>query len=139
MSIVKMKRIRLIALESDKEALLSGLLHGGCVEVNEPVLDEASQAALLRRSPSAIAEARGRQSELKLAIDTLNRYAPQKGGGLTAPRDRLGERELMRPEALEEASALARRVNDHAKAIGACSARDPAVCRGAVPPALAEP
>ena len=29
MSIVKMKRIRLIALESDKEALLSGLLHGG--------------------------------------------------------------------------------------------------------------
>ena len=124
MSIVKMKRIRLIALESDKEALLSGLLHGGCVEVNEPVLDEASQAALLRRSPSAIAEARGRQSELKLAIDTLNRYAPQKGGGLTAPRDRLGERELMRPEALEEASALAKRVNDHAKAIGACSARE---------------
>jgi V/A-type H+-transporting ATPase subunit I len=124
MSIVKMKRIRLIALESDKEALLSGLLHGGCVEVNEPVLDEASQAALLRRSPSAIAEARGRQSELKLAIDTLNRYAPQKGGGLTAPRDRLGERELMRPEALEEASALARTVNDHAKAIGACSARE---------------
>ena len=47
MSIVKMKRIRLIALESDKEALLSGLLHGGCVEVNEPVLDEEAQAALL--------------------------------------------------------------------------------------------
>ena len=124
MSIVKMKRIRLIALESDKEALLSGLLHGGCVEVNEPVLDQEAQAALLRRSPSALAEARGRQSELKLAIETLNRCAPQKGGGLTAPRDRLGEGELMRQSALEEASALARAVNDHAKAMGACSARE---------------
>ena len=101
MSIVKMKRVRLIALENDKEALLSGLLHGGCVEVNEPILGEEEQAALLRRSPSALAEAKGRQSELKLAIETLNRYAPQKGGGLTAPRDRLAAGELLRDAALE--------------------------------------
>jgi len=124
MSIVKMKRVRLIALENDKEALLSGLLHGGCVEVNEPILGEEEQAALLRRSPSALAEAKGRQSELKLAIETLNRYAPQKGGGLTAPRDRLAAGELLRDAALEEAAALAKAVNDHAKAMGACSARE---------------
>ena len=36
MSIVKMKRIRLIALAKDKDALLSSLLHVGCVELKEP-------------------------------------------------------------------------------------------------------
>ena len=35
MSIVKMKRIRLIALAKDKDALLSSLLHVGCVELKD--------------------------------------------------------------------------------------------------------
>ena len=36
MSIVKMKRLQLIALSQDRDALLSSLLHVGCVEVSEP-------------------------------------------------------------------------------------------------------
>ena len=40
MSIVKMKRIRLIALAEERDALLSSLLssllHVGCVEISEP-------------------------------------------------------------------------------------------------------
>ena len=36
MAIVKMKRLRLIALAQDRDALLSSLLHVGCVELREP-------------------------------------------------------------------------------------------------------
>ncbi len=36
MSIVKMQRLRLIALAQDRDALLDRLLHAGCVELSEP-------------------------------------------------------------------------------------------------------
>ena len=36
MAIVKMKRIRLIAMAEDKDALMGALLHAGCVELSEP-------------------------------------------------------------------------------------------------------
>ena len=51
MSIVKMKRIRLIALAKDKDALLSSLLHVGCVELKEPaeLLADEAYASLLHR------------------------------------------------------------------------------------------
>ena len=125
MSIVKMKRIRLIALAEDRDALLASLLHAGCVEVNEPTetLADEGYAALLRRDTSALSQAKGQMTELKQAIDTLNRYAPQKGGMFT-PRDQMAEKDLLSPEALEQAVTLARQVNAHAKAVGACSARE---------------
>ena len=48
MSIVKMKRIRLIALDRDKDELLAGLLHVGCVEISETAaLGEDGDEALL--------------------------------------------------------------------------------------------
>ena len=48
MSIVKMKRVRLIALAEDRDALLAGLLHAGCLEVREPTdaLNDPEMAAL---------------------------------------------------------------------------------------------
>ena len=52
MAIVKMKRLQLIALAKDRDALLSELLHGGCVEVREPeeeALAGDENAALLHR------------------------------------------------------------------------------------------
>ena len=39
MSIVKMKRLRLLSLASQREELLARLQHAGCVEVLEPDLD----------------------------------------------------------------------------------------------------
>ena len=59
MAIVKMKRVRLIALASDRDALLSELLHVGCVEVREPEGELADGAQLLHRDVSALADARG--------------------------------------------------------------------------------
>ena len=85
MSIVKMKRIRLIALDRDKDALLSDLLHAGCVEVREASAEEGGEA-LLRPTASDAAQVRGMQNEIRQALDALNRYAPQKSG-LFPPRD----------------------------------------------------
>ena len=39
MAIVTMKRLRLLAMGEDREALLDALQRLGCVEVSEPTLD----------------------------------------------------------------------------------------------------
>lgn len=78
MSIVKMKRLRLIALARDRDELLSSLLHAGCVEVSEPPADLADP--LLRRDKARVAEAKSELAELKQALSVLRRQAPQRRG-----------------------------------------------------------
>ena len=121
MSIVKMKRLRLIALARDRDELLSSLLHAGCVEVSEPPADLADP--LLRRDKARVAEAKSELAELKQALSVLRRQAPQKEGLLT-PRQVVRERDLLDHGAMAAALEKARTVNDHAKATGQCSARE---------------
>ena len=121
MSIVKMKRLRLIALARDRDELLSSLLHAGCVEVSEPPADLADP--LLRRDKARVAEAKSELAELKQALSVLRRQAPQKEGLLT-PRQVVRERDLLDHGAMAAALEKARTVNDHAKAAGQCSARE---------------
>ena len=121
MSIVKMKRLRLIALSRDRDELLSSLLHAGCVEVSEPPADLA--VPLLRRDKARVAEAKSELAELKQALSVLRRQAPQKEGLLT-PRQVVRERDLLDHGAMAAALEKARTVNDHAKAAGQCSARE---------------
>ena len=124
MSIVKMNHIRLIALTRDRDALLSGLLHAGCVEVSEPTQALAEGPEFLSREKSQAARAKDEQAELKAAVAALDHFAPQKGGGLFTPRDQMSEAELLDQGALDAALALARDINDRAKNIGALSARE---------------
>ena len=123
MAIVKMKRLQLIALTQDRDELLASLLHAGCVEVKEPTQTLAEGPDFLRRETAAVAQAKDAQGELKAAITVLNHSAAQKKGGLFTPRDEMGEKDFLDPKALEAALALARDINDRAKAMGACSAR----------------
>lgn len=125
MSIVKMKRIRLIALAKDREALLSSLLHVGCVEIREPAdsLADEAYAALLHRETSAAAQAKADLTDLQHALDVLAQYAPQKGG-LFTPRARMSSGELLDSRAREAALETARTINGHARAIGALNARE---------------
>ncbi len=125
MAIVKMKRLKLIALAKDRDALLSSLQHAGCVEVREPTeyLDDASYAALLHRDAANLAEARTGLTELQHALDVLGQYAPQKKG-LFAPRAQMGEAELLDGSAREAALEKAAKINGHAKAIGLLNARE---------------
>ena len=51
MAIVKMKKLRVVAMAGQRETLMKGLLHLGCVEISEPdgKLSDPAWAALLRR------------------------------------------------------------------------------------------
>ena len=125
MSIVKMKRIRLIALAKDREALLSSLLHVGCVELREPTeyLADDAWSSLLHREGSAAAEAKAQLTELQHALDVLAQYAPKKGG-LFTPRALISSQELLDSRAREDALERAREINGHARTIGALNARE---------------
>ena len=118
-----MKRIRLIALANDRDALLSELLHVGCVEVREPEGELADGAQLLHRDVSALADARGDLTQLQHAIEVLDKYAPQKKG-LFTPRARMREAELLDEAARKAALAKAETINGHARTIGQLNARE---------------
>ncbi len=125
MSIVKMKRVRIIAMEKDKSELMDALLRAGCVEVREPepVSEDESWGDLLQRSTSDLSEARLQQNELKQAMSTLQRFAPQKSS-LLSPRPQIGEREFLDREALKRGLCLADEINGHAEAIGQLGVRE---------------
>lgn len=125
MSIVKMKRIRLIALAEERDALLSSLLHVGCVQISEPseqLADEA-YAALLRRDTTNLAQAKGNLSQLKNALEILNKYAPKKEG-MFAPRRTVSEKELLDPKMMISALEKAERINEYAKNIAQLGAKE---------------
>ena len=125
MSIVKMKRIRLIALAKDKDALVSGLLHAGCVQVSEPseYQGEIDEAALLRQDNAAVAQAQGQLTVLQQALETLDQAAPEKGG-LFAAREQVEMAALWDEDALRAALQIAESVNDKAKQLGQLTARE---------------
>ena len=113
MAIVKMKRLRLIALESDRTALLRRLQKLGCLHLSEPPSDETAWDGLLQRETDQSAE---RQAQLRLlqnALDLLKRYAPQKTGLLT-PRPMVSEQDFLDDKDLPVHLAVAREVTDHA-------------------------
>jgi len=120
-----MKRLRLIALEKDRDALLDSLQHAGCVEVSEPdgYLNDEQYAALLHRESAAVADARGSLTELQHAIDVMQQYAPQKGG-LFTPRDQISAADLLDEKARKAVLDKAAQINGHARAIGQLNARE---------------
>lgn len=55
MAIVKMRKLRVVAIAQEREALLKELLHLGCLEISEPnvLLDDPEWSSLLRRKTPA--------------------------------------------------------------------------------------
>ncbi len=123
MAIVKMKRLRLIALAKDRDALLEGLLHVGCVEVREPTeqLADEGREALLHRDAADLAGIRADLTLLQQALDVLQKYAPQKKG-LFAPRRTVSEAELMDRGDIAAALDAAETISGHARTIGQLTA-----------------
>ena len=81
MAIVTMKRLRLLAMGEDREALLDDLQRLGCVEVSKPTLDgreESGAAELLSRltppDTQALSQAQTRRQEAERAMGILKHY-----------------------------------------------------------------
>jgi len=112
MSIVKMKRLRLFGMSSDRQELFRQLQHLGCVEIDEPTdkLSDPEWAALLARpAGNALAETKEAHTLVSSALATLNKYAAIKSG-LFAPRPEVTELQFFddetRATALAAAAAL---------------------------------
>ena len=96
MAILKMKKLRLIAVRSNKEELLRELIRHGCVEISEleGELHGTDIEALVHRESSDVASLKSRHSTLTHAIDLLDHYAPKKGKLLSA-KPELDDRVLL--------------------------------------------
>ena len=84
MSIVAMKKLRLIAVQSQKKALLEDLLKLGCVQVSESEADlEGLMNTLGDKRDEGAMERRSQQIKILNALKVLDQYAPVKKGLLT--------------------------------------------------------
>jgi len=118
MAIVKMKRLRLVGLNDQKDKLLDHLLRLGCVAVNEPnaQLSDPEWTSLLRRDESLSANVKADLSNLRTALEGLNKYAPAKGG-LFIKRKNITEEELFSPEAQKTNLAAVESINENLRDI----------------------
>ena len=107
MSIVKMKRLRLIGMQSERESMLRLLQHLGCVEIDEPGdrKDDPDWASLTRPDTGALNEARDARSSVENALKALKKYGPKQKGGLLTPRPVITEGELFDDGAYQAALA----------------------------------
>ncbi len=113
MSIVRMKKLRVIAIRSQRDELMRSLVHLGCVQVHEPeeMLSDPDAAALLRPERAGLMNARNRQAEMQSAIKVLERYAPEKKK-LLSSRPEVRETDFLDEEAQERDYALACQLNE---------------------------
>lgn len=113
MAIVKMKRLRVIALAEQRDELLSRLLHIGCVEVTEPEakLTDPEWTALLNRDNGEQGAMKAKATAINAALTALNQYAPGKSGLLTI-RTNVSEQEFFDDARTEKAQATAQIIND---------------------------
>ena len=86
MAIVKMKRLRLMLVRSQKEELLRELAKLGCVQVTEiqEELQEQENQGLVHRESSELTALKSRQATLDRALQLLESYAPAKTPLLSA-------------------------------------------------------
>ena len=112
MSIVRMKKLRVIALRDQRDALMLALQRFGCVEVHEPeeLLSDEEAAALLRPEKACLAEHRTALASMQAAVRVLEHYAPEKKKLLSA-RPMVKESDFLNEEALTLDEALAETIN----------------------------
>ncbi len=118
MSIVKMKRLRLIGMRGDREELLRRLQKQGCVEISEPDIDLSDPAwsALAKPEGHDLALAKEHSALLSGALAVLNRYAPAKGALLQA-RPELSEADFFDDGAFQAGLEAAREIVEAEKTL----------------------
>ncbi len=86
MAIVKMKKLRLMAVRSKKDELLRELIRHGCVEFSEMEgeIQGSDLENIVSRESSDVATLKSQYTSLNHAIVLLNTYAPKKEKMLSA-------------------------------------------------------
>ncbi len=125
MAIVKMKRLRLLAVRAERDRLIRELMRLGCLEIHEPkeMLDDPDTALLLKTESSGLAELRTEQGELERALNILERYVPEKKPLLSA-RPMVEEAAVLDEAALQADLLLAERIVALDEHIRRCEAEE---------------
>ena len=107
-----MKKLRVIAMAANRDELLKGLLHLGCVEISEPVgkLADPAWSALLKRGTSRLAETKSEITDVNTALEAIKRYAQTKDG-LFIQRHPISEREFLSAKTVEQARKSCEQIN----------------------------
>lgn len=112
MAIVKMKKLRVVAMAEERDKLLRSLLRLGCVEINEPeaLLNDPDWSALLYRSTSSFLDTRGAIADLNTAFNAIRQYAALKDG-LFMRRRPISETDFLSSSSTEQAKATCEKIN----------------------------
>lgn len=123
MAIVKMKRLRLMGMRSDRESLLHLLQKLGCVEVDEPAMDlsDPNWSALAKPDGRDLSNAKERSALLNHALSVLKKHAPAKEG-LFRIRPKLTEQELFDPDFYRQGLETAQAVVDGERELASLTA-----------------
>ena len=116
MAIVKMKKLRVIAMAGQRGELLEGLLRLGCVEISEPDGKEQEWSALLRRGQSRLMSAKDDITQANTALAALKKYAQTKDG-LFIQRRLVSENEFLGGETVEKARTVSRDIGEQLQAL----------------------
>ena len=128
MAIVKMKRLRAIAMSSQRDELLRELQKLGCVELTSQdwAQEDPETAGLVSADHGPVAEAQAEKQMFRKAIDLLDRFAPRKTP-LLSPKPEIGAGALLddpkAAEARAQAGALAEK-SEELKALDADEVRE---------------
>ncbi len=136
MAIVKMKHLRLAAMQSDREALLRLLQGMGCLEIQGPSVhwSDPEWAGLKSPDSGALSAAREeKKNAAQHALEVLKRYAKVKGG-LLSPRPVVSSQQFFEEQAYRSALETARAINDGERELAALKAeRDKRAAQRASP------
>ena len=111
MAIVKMKRLRVIAMASCREELLRQLQRLGCVEIREPESAGADWSGLLERERSRLAETRAALADVNAALSAVKKYADVREG-MFPQRQAVTHTEFLSGTAADRARAASARVSE---------------------------
>ncbi len=118
MSIVKMKRLRAVTMEAERDEMLWALQRRGCVQIDKPDQDDPRWAALTTADSRLLEEQKAQIATLQVALTVLKQYAKTKGGLLTPPPE-LTERALFDEDAKTAALAAAQAIHAGAERMAA--------------------
>ena len=118
MAIVKMKKLRVMAMAGRREELLEGLLHLGCVEISEPdgYLADPAWSSLLRRGQSRLTSTKEDITDVNTALAAVKKYAQVKDG-LFIQRHPISEADFLSAGTVDRAKETCRLIGEQLQTI----------------------
>ena len=109
MAIVKMKKLRVIAMADLRDELLRQLQRLGCVEIREPADAGEEWDGLLERESSRLAEAKAALADVSNTLTAVKKYADIREG-MFSPRQEVTHSQLLDSGAADRARAASGQV-----------------------------